>query len=70
MLGFQATPKIWDISGAWLMVEEAGGVIETYDSSEPFPLRVLEDYNQQFYPTLAAADRGTLTKGREWIQPK
>jgi myo-inositol-1(or 4)-monophosphatase len=70
VLGFQATPKIWDIAGAWLMVEEAGGVVETHDSSEPFPLMVLQDYNQQAYPTLAAANQEVLAKGREWIQPK
>lgn len=70
VLCFQATPKIWDIAGAWLLVGEAGGVVETHDFSKPFPLMVLEDYNQQAYPTLAAANREVLTKGREWIQPK
>lgn len=70
VLGFQATPKIWDIAGAWLMVEEAGGVVETHDSSKPFPLMVLQDYNLQAYPTLAAANQEVLAKGREWIRPK
>lgn len=70
VLGFQATPKIWDIAGAWLLLEEAGGVVETHDRSEPFPLMVLDDYNLQAYPTLAAANQEVLAKGREWIQPK
>lgn len=70
VLGFQATPKIWDIAGAWLVIEEAGGVVETHDESKPFPLIVAEDYNQQIYPTLAAANREVLSKGRAWIRPR
>ncbi len=70
MLGFQAAPKIWDIAGSWLVVKEAGGVVETYDHSKPFPLVVLEDYNRQIYPTIAAANPKLLVKAREWIQPK
>jgi myo-inositol-1(or 4)-monophosphatase len=70
VLGFQATPKIWDIAAAWLIVEEAGGVIETHDGSNPFPIEAERDYNQQIYPTLAASNRPVLIKGREWIKAR
>ena len=41
---FEATPKIWDIAAGWLLVREAGGLVETYDESEPFPLLSGEEY--------------------------
>ena len=70
VLGFEATPKIWDIAGSWLIVEEAGGVVETHDGSKPFPLEVLRDYNQQIYPTIAAANHELLARAREWIRAR
>ena len=70
LLGFEATPKIWDIAGAWLLVQEAGGVIETYDDSAPFPLIPGKDYSRQDYPTLAAATPRLISKAHSQIQPK
>lgn len=70
VLGFEATPKIWDIAASWLIVEEAGGVVETYDGSKPFPLETEFDFNRQVYPTLAAANQAVLAKGRTWIKPR
>jgi myo-inositol-1(or 4)-monophosphatase len=70
LLGFEATPKIWDIAGAWLLVQEAGGVIETYDNSLPFPLVPGKDYSRQDYPTLAAATPRLISKAHQQIQPK
>lgn len=55
VVGFEATPKIWDIAGAWLLVQEAGGTINTLDGSQPFPLQFTSDHLQKYYPTLAAA---------------
>jgi len=70
LLGFEATPKIWDITGVWLLVQEAGGVIETYDDSTPFPLIPGKDYSRQDYPTLAAATLQLISKAHSQIQPK
>ena len=28
LIGMEVSPKIWDIAGAWLLVQEAGGCIE------------------------------------------
>ena len=57
ILGFEATPKIWDIAGAWLLVQEAGGVIESFSGDQPFPLRGDINFAEQIYPTIAAARR-------------
>lgn len=70
LLGFEATPKIWDIAGPWLLVQEAGGMIETYDNSVPFPLIPGKDYSRQDYPTLAAATPQIISKAHSQISPK
>lgn len=70
LIGFEATPKVWDISGAWLLIKEAGGFIETLDGSHPFPLRSDVDYRRQDFPTLAAANAKLANKARLQITPK
>lgn len=67
---FDATPKIWDIAGAWLIVEESGGAIESYDGIQPFPLRPEIDYEKQVFTTLAASTPDLLSRARQNIRPK
>jgi myo-inositol-1(or 4)-monophosphatase len=70
LIGFEVTPKIWDIAGAWLLVQEAGGVIQSLDAPGFFPLISSNDYAQVTYPTLAAATPELLSITRTQIQPK
>jgi len=70
LISFEATPKIWDIAAGWLLVSEAGGVIETLDQSRPFPLKTAMDYSLQSYPTLAAATPELTARARQQIQPR
>jgi myo-inositol-1(or 4)-monophosphatase len=70
LIAFEARPKIWDIAGAWLLLEEAGGCIAAYDKAEPFPLTPGMDYSQVNYPTLAAASPALMKKGKAQIQLK
>lgn len=65
---FEAAPKIWDIVGGWLLVEESGGAVETFDGRSPFPLQPEVDYSQLDLPTLAAASDALLTQARQQIQ--
>lgn len=67
VLGFEAAPKIWDIAGAWLLVKEAGGVIESYTDASPFPLIPGTDYSQQNFPTLAAPNQELIRRARSQI---
>jgi myo-inositol-1(or 4)-monophosphatase len=69
-LSFEVTPKIWDIAGAWLLVQEAGGTMETYDGSKPFPVVSGKDYSRQIFTTLGAATPELAVKARQQIQPK
>lgn len=70
LVGFEATPKIWDIASAWLIVSEASGVIQTLDGSRPFPLIYGQSYERQSFPTLAAATHALAGKARLQIQPR
>ena len=49
-----ATPKVWDIAGAWVILQAAGGSWISL-KSEPFPLTVGEDYSSKSLPTLAVS---------------
>jgi myo-inositol-1(or 4)-monophosphatase len=70
LISFEAKAKIWDFAGAWLMVPEAGGNIETYDRNEPFPLSPGKQFADQNYPVLAAATPELMEKARQKIIPK
>jgi myo-inositol-1(or 4)-monophosphatase len=70
ILGFEATPKIWDIAAAWLIVKEAGGEIRTLDGTYPFPLQSEIDYSTQSFPTLAAGSSERWMWGRQRIIPR
>jgi len=70
ILGFEATAKIWDLSAPWLVVSEAGGVVETLDGSQPFPLIAGTDYTIQNFPVLAAAQAEIAARAHQQILPK
>ncbi len=53
--GVEATPKIWDIAGAWVIVQAAGGAWVALDSQPIFPLNVGQDYGKRSLPTLVVS---------------
>ncbi len=70
IIAFEATPKVWDLAAAWLLVREAGGAIGSYDGSEPFPLQEGIDYHRTSFPTIAAISAYHLEEARQRIIPK
>jgi myo-inositol-1(or 4)-monophosphatase len=70
LLGFDATPKIWDLSAVWLLVEEAGGIIQSFEDVQVFPLGTNIDYSTTSFSTLAAANPDLLEQGHNMIQRK
>lgn len=52
--GIEATPKVWDIAAAWVIVQAAGGSWVSL-KSEPFPLLPGEDYSDRSFPTLVVS---------------
>lgn len=70
VLGFEAVPKVWDLAAAWIMIPEAGGVVEIHHGDAPFPLVPGLDYTARAFPTLSAATVAMVVKGREMIRIK
>lgn len=68
IIGFLAKSKIWDLAAGWLVVEEAGGVIEPYEDVMPFPIFPHIEYEKIFYPTIMAADEDLMRQAREGIR--
>lgn len=70
VVGFESTPKIWDLAASWLIVEEAGGTIEAINGSQPFPVGKNLDFRKISYPILSGADSELVSKARGQIKPK
>ena len=54
MASIEATPKIWDLAAAWLVLQELGCSIE-WLARDPSVLAVAEDLSEVGFPVLAAA---------------
>lgn len=67
LLAFEATPKLWDFTGSWLIVSEAGGIVQAHDGSTPFPPLPDSDYSKKSYPILAAASQELFTEAQDQI---
>ena len=70
LLGFDVTAKIWDLSAVWLLVEEAGGLIQSFEGDQVFPINTNIDYSATSYTVLAAATPALLEKGHALITKK
>jgi len=70
VLCMEASPKIWDIAGGWLLVKESGAVIELLETDTPFPLSSQRDYKSKSFPLLAAKDREILDYAKKNIQKR
>lgn len=70
IISFESTAKIWDFAGGWLLLQEAGGVMETLNGAQPFPLEHHSDYSQINFPIIAAATPDLALKAHDQILPK
>jgi myo-inositol-1(or 4)-monophosphatase len=70
ILGFESTASIWDLAAPWLVVCEAGGIVETLDSSQAFPLIPETDYSSRCFPILSAANLEVARRAHEQILPR
>jgi myo-inositol-1(or 4)-monophosphatase len=70
VLSFEAAPKVWDIAGGSLLVEEAGGTVAALHGEPAFPLIAGTDYGLLDLPTLAAATPEILAKAKTQIISK
>ncbi len=70
IIGVEATPKIWDLAAAWLVVEEAGANIDGLENGPIFPLRQQKIEPNLEWPTIAANSQKRLVWAKQHIQRK
>ena len=72
LAGIEATPKIWDLAAALLILEEAGGVYAPLDDQPKlFPLvGVAQDYGRRSMPLMAAVSVGVWDEVFEGVRRK
>lgn len=68
LVAFEATPKVWDLAAAWLVVQEAGGMIALQTGGSPFPISPNVNYSERNFPTLAAVSQELFAKSLNQIQ--
>lgn len=55
--GIEATPKVWDLAGAGLILQEAGGTLRQLNGQPIFPIEpVTRDYKTISFPMIAAGN--------------
>jgi len=64
VLAFESTVRIWDFAASWLVVQEAGGKIESFGEKQPFPALPETDYHGIPFPIIAAASNKVLAEAR------
>jgi len=69
-LALESTPRIWDFAAAWLIIEEAGGVIRTLEGDGPFPAQPGKNYSKKPFPILAARSAAILAEAVSSIKPR
>lgn len=70
VLAFESTVRIWDFAAAWLVIKEAGGVIESFNHQEIFPAEPGKDYQHTPFPIIAATSRDILEQARKNIKKR
>jgi len=68
LIAVEATPKVWDLAAAWLIVVEAGGVVTTWHQEPVFPLAaVSREYIGADTSIFAAANPAILQEFLEGV---
>ncbi len=60
VLSFESTVRIWDFAASWLIIQEAGGKIESFGENQPFPPQAGTDYHGIPFPIIAGASKKVL----------
>jgi myo-inositol-1(or 4)-monophosphatase len=70
LIGLETTPKIWDLAAAWLLVEEAGGIIKPFETGQIFPIHSDVDYNTASWAVIATTTPKLFEQSNHWIKRK
>ena len=55
---------------SWILIEESGGFIRSFDDMQIFPMKIGIDYSITSFPILAAATPALMEKGHALITRK
>jgi myo-inositol-1(or 4)-monophosphatase len=66
--GVEATPKIWDIAAAWVIIKAAGGEFVFLDDQFEFPLQHGRDYGKVSIPSLGLCRSELISKFRPLVE--
>jgi myo-inositol-1(or 4)-monophosphatase len=66
--GVEATPKIWDIAAAWVIVKASGGEFVFLNGEEVFPLKVGRNYGDRSLPSLAVCRSELVAKFKPLVE--
>lgn len=64
----EATPKIWDIAGAYPILKGAGGDLVALEPQPIFPLSLGVDYGSRGFPSLAVADSRLVNEFKPLVE--
>jgi len=67
VLAFESTVRIWDFAASWLVVQEAGGKIESIGEKRPFPALPETDYHGIPFPIIAGSSKKVIAEARNNI---
>ena len=70
ILAFESTPKIWDLAGSWLIVEEGGGVVRAFEGQQPFPAQPGIEYNDRSFRVIGAATEKVMEEAVAGIKSR
>ncbi len=66
--GLEATPKIWDIAAAWVIIKAAGGDLVLLADNTLFPLQPGQDYGEVSIPSLGICRSELIPKFRPLVE--
>ncbi|MGF1541331.1 MAG: inositol monophosphatase family protein [Pleurocapsa sp.] len=67
--GVEATPKIWDIAAAWVIIKAAGGDFVFLQDNSVFPLDVGQNYGKTSFPCLGISRSELIPVFLPLVQP-
>jgi len=70
LMGLETTVKLWDIAGAWLVLQEARCAVDIFQGESAVPAGPGIDYNKHIYTVMAAQDETNLQQLARSLKPR
>ena len=70
VLSVDCAPFVWDYAAPALIVQEAGGIVTTYEGRDLFPLQPGKDYLDDYHMVLAATHPDFIEAARKHLRKR